>query len=310
MNPLSAIDWNDLKYFLAVARAGTIRGGGAIIQANHATVSRRITALETMVHSRLFDRSKGGLVLTQSGEELLPFAVQIEEQIAAASRVITGRDVSPSGAIYVSIPPFLSLSSIIEDIAEFGVTHEAIEIRLHISNSFVSLERREADITLRYVTEVVEDVVGRKLAACTSAAYCTPSYASRIKNNGGEGLHMVGWDEQEGAKSAPWLKNTDYPKAQLRHRVMEGVPQVELAAAGAGLTYIPCFIGDRDARLVRAPFQSPRPDRNLWLLLHGDLRKTARIRLFVDFIAEKVSRRRAEFEVTEFGSPAGDDTAP
>ncbi len=292
---LAAFDWDDLRFFLAVARTGTLRGGAESIQANHATVSRRLAALEDAVEARLFDRTKGGLRLTQLGEELLPHALRVEEEVAAASRVVAGRDTRPAGPIYVSIPPFMALSSIFDDFAEFSRQFEDIDIHLQVSNAFADLERREADVSIRYAYEVTEDVVGRRLVRCSKAVYCSADYAEKIKNNGGDGLTWVGWNEAEGETTAPWVVKSLFPNARLRHRINEGVPQVTLAAAGAGLTYLPCFIGDRYPGLVRVPDQNPIPDRSLWLLLHSDLRKTARIRMFVDFLAHRIKSRKDEF---------------
>jgi DNA-binding transcriptional LysR family regulator len=297
---LSAFDWGDMKYFLAVVRAGTIRGAADAMGANHATVSRRLTALETAVDARLFDRARSGLTLTQLGEDFLPHAVRIEEEIAAASRGVTGRDTRPAGPIRLTIPPFMAVSSIIADLAEFSARFEEIDIHLEVTNTIASLERREADVSIRYAYEVTDDVVGRRLVRCSKAVYCSPDYAKKIRNNQGAGLAWIGWTEEPGNATAPWVKKSAYPNARIRHRVNEGVPQLTLAVAGVGLAILPCFVGDLQAGVVRAPFQKPEPDRSIWLLLHRDLRRTARIRIFVDFLAERITRRRAEFigEVT------------
>lgn len=292
----SGFDWDDLKFFVAAARAGTVRGAAEILQANHATVSRRLSSLEGALGARLFDRSREGLKLTQLGEDMLPVAKTVEEGMAAASRVVAGRDTRPTGTIFVSIPHFLLSSSIADDFAAFGNAYEEIELQFDVSDNLANLERREADVSIRYAHEVTEDVVGRILAHCTKAAYCTPEYAAKVENNGGRGLQWIGWNEEDDAKTAAWVKSTAYPNATLRHRVMEGNAHLALAKAGVGLTFIPCFVGDAYQGLVRAPFQTPVADRKLWLLLHRDLRETARVRLFIDFLAERITARRAEFD--------------
>jgi len=292
---LSGFDWDDIKYFLAVAQEGSLRAGAEALQANHATVSRRLAGLETAVDARLFDRTKSGLILTQLGEELLPHAIRVEEELATASRVVAGRDTRPAGPIYVSIPPFMAISSIADDFVEFSRQYEDIDIHLQVTNTFADFDRREADVSLRYADEVTQDVVGRRLVRCSKAVYCATDYAKQIKDNGGDGLTWIGWNEPEGDTTAPWVKKSPYPKAKIRHRIFEGVPQTTLAAAGAGLTMLPCFVGDRFPGIVRAPFQKLVADRSLWLLLHSDLRKTARIRLFVDFLADRIKARADEF---------------
>ncbi|MDV7338537.1 LysR family transcriptional regulator [Terasakiella sp. A23] len=291
-------DWDDLKYFLAVARVGTLRGGAESINANHATLSRRLNMLEENMGARLFDRTQSGLVLTQTGEELLPHAQRVEEEINAASRTVIGRDLDPKGPIYFSMPPFMAMSFLAEELADFSSLYKDIDLHIEVTNTIVDLARREADVSLRVVSEVHDDVVGRKLSGYSKAAYCSPDYAEQMQDNGGEGLHWIGWMEPEGDTTAPWIKESAYPKAKLRHRIHEGVPQITLATAGVGLTQIPCFMGDRVSGLVRAPFQKPVVDqRNIWLLLHRDLRKTARVRLFVDFLAERIHKRKHELLV-------------
>ena len=292
---VSSFDWDDLRFFLAVSRSRSIRSAAEFMNANHATVSRRLTALEEAVEARLFDRAKSGLRLTQIGEELLPIARRVEEEVASASRMIVGRDTRPTGSVHVSLPPFLAFSSLAADFAEFGRQFEDIDIYLHFSNTYADLGRREADVSIRYAHEVMDDLVGRKLVACSKAIYCSPDYADRINDDGGVGQFWIGWDEPEGDFAATWIKKSPFPNAKLRHRANEGAPQIALAVAGAGLTTIPCFVGDRTPGLVRAPFQKPVMDRYLWLLLHNDLRKTARIRAFVDFLAGRIKERSAEF---------------
>ncbi|MTI17097.1 LysR family transcriptional regulator [Rhodobacteraceae bacterium RKSG542] len=297
MHESYSLNWDDLKYFLAVARSGTIRGGASNIRVNHTTLARRIEVLEERVGSRLFDRSKAGLVLTQLGEDLLPYAQKVEEEMHAASRVIVGRDAEPRGTIYVSMPHGLAMTSIMDDLSAFSHQYPEIELNLTFSNSIADLTRREADVSLRVSSEVTQDVVGRKLVQMSQAAYCSRRYAEQITDNEGEGLQFIGWHEAEEAVTAPWLQSSFYPKATLRHRVSELVPLITLAASGLGMAYLACNLGDRHPDLIRAPFQKPLPYRSLWLLLHRDLRNTARVRLFVDFLATRISARKNEFWV-------------
>lgn len=292
-----SFNWDDLKYFLAVARTGTLRGGADSIEVNHTTLARRLTIMEERVGSRLFDRSKAGLVLTQLGEDLMPHAERVEEEMSAASRVIVGRDAQPSGTVYVTMPHGLAMTSIMDDLAAFADLYPDIALNMTFTNDVADLTRREADVSLRVAYEVTDDVVGRKLVQMSQAAYCTKDYAQRVTDNGGDGLHLIGWHEPEEATTARWVQESYYPKARLKHRVSELVPLITLAASGLGMAYLACNLGDRHPSLIRAPFQKPLPYRSLWLLLHRDLRNTARVRLFVDFLSAQIAKRRNEFWV-------------
>ncbi|WP_299667817.1 LysR family transcriptional regulator [uncultured Ruegeria sp.] len=292
------LNWDDLKYFLAIARTGTLRGAADSIQMNHTTLTRRVSVMEERVGSRLFDRSQSGLALTQLGEDLMPYAERVEQEMSAASRVIVGRDAQPSGAVYVTLPHGLAMTSLMDDFAAFADLYPDIILNMNFTNDIRDLMRREADVSLRVADEVTDDVVGRKLVQMSQAAYCTRDYAERISDNGGEGLHLIGWHEPEDATTAKWVTDSYYPKATLKHRVSELVPLITLAASGLGMAYLACNLGDRHPDLIRAPFQKPMPYRAIWLLLHRDLRNTARVRLFVDFLAERVRSRRNEFWVS------------
>ena len=292
----SDIHWDDLKFFLEAARNGTVRGAAAALRTNHATVSRRLTSLEASLGARLFDRSRDGLKLTQLGEDLQPFAVNIAEEISAASRAIAGHDEKPTGLICISVPPFMFHTSIGDDLAAFAAEYTNIDLHFDVSNSFADLHRREADISIRYAHSVTDNAVGRVLANCTRAAYCSPKYAEGMLDNQGNGLNWIGWNEPEAETTADWTQKTDYPKATLLYRVNDAIPQMVFAKAGAGLAFVPCFVGDWQEGLVRAPFQNPIQDRKLWVLMHRDMRKAARVRLFVDFLVGRIEPRRSEFE--------------
>ena len=188
-----ALNWDDLKIFLAVARTGTLRGGADSIQANHTTLTRRLTLMEEGIGSRLFDRSKQGLVLTQLGEDLLPHAERVEEEMTAAARVIVGRDAAPTGTVYVTLPHGLAMTSIMDDLSAFAEEYPDITLNLTFTNDVADLTRREADVSLRVAFEVSDDVVGRRLVQMSQAAYCTPDYAKRVQDNAGEGLTLIGW---------------------------------------------------------------------------------------------------------------------
>lgn len=292
---IQRLNWENIKIFLAIARGGSLRRAAEELRINHATMARHLNTLEDQVGARLFDRTKTGLNLTTIGEELLPFAQNIEAEIAAASRLVTGRDHRHEGVVYFSLPPSLVLSPISQYLADFAREYPQIEVVLHLSNAFAKLHKREADISLRYAQEVTDDLVGRRLVRCNKAVYCTPQYAEKMLDNQGDGLHWIGWAEEVGAQHVPWTLKSAFPKATLKYRANEVAPQLTLASSGLGLTMLPCFIADQYPGLIRAPYSAPLPDRSIWLLLHNDLRGTGRIRAFVDYLADRILADKATF---------------
>jgi len=287
----SSINWDDLRVFLAVAREGSLRGAARALAVNHATVTRRLGTLESGLNTRLFDRLPEGFKPTQAGEDLLGTAERMEDEMAAAERQVAGRDADPAGLLRLSLPPALMQSFLAPELVAFTEAYPKIDIAIDCTDSFLDLTRREADVSIRMTHEVTDDVVGRRLIRYAKAIYAAPSYLKARKK---KDWRWIGWDEEE--KSPGWVKQTPFPDCPVRHRLFGHLPQREAAKAGLGLTMLPCFVGDMEPGLARVPRSAPTMDRSLWILLHGDLRKTARVRALVDFMAEAILKHRPLLE--------------
>jgi DNA-binding transcriptional LysR family regulator len=297
MDRYSSTDWDDLQVFLAVARAGSLRGAARSLGMNHATVTRRLKALEGALGTTLFDRTPDALVLTQPGEAMLGPAERIEGEVLAAERAIAGRDADPEGVLRVSMPWAVMHGFLAEAVARFTRRYPAIELDIELTDAFSDLSRREADVSIRMAHEVTDNVVGRRLMRYATCVYAAPKVAralGRPASDASRGVAWIGWGG-EGPKPS-WTRDTPFPALPARHRMATHALQLEAAKAGLGLTLLPCFLGDREPGLVRAPSAKPVPDRSLWLLLHEDLRKAARVRVFVDFMAEAIGEARPLLE--------------
>jgi len=287
--PTRDLKWDAVRVFLNIARSGSLRGAAERESVNHATVARALGALERDLGARLFERSRLGLQLTQAGEELIQSAEKMEQEARSIQRRISGRDERPSGRVTVSVPPLLAYCFLAEHFARFSALYPEIDLDVKITNAFADLLLRETDVSIRIAYDVDDDVVGRRLIQYKRAVYGSHQYfQDRPDLTAGDGREAswIGWSD-DGATPA-WVKESDFPKAQVKHIMPEAVLHIEAAANHMGITYLPCFIGDSDPRLARAPGTQPADDRSLWLLLHGDLRKTARVRAFVDFMAEAI----------------------
>ena len=147
------IDWDDVRYFLAVAHGGSVRAGAEQLGVNHSTVLRRISQLEERLGARMFDKLPSGYRLTDAGEEVLEFA----EQMAAASNQletrVLGRDQGVRGLLRVTMTPMLATHLLMPDLAEFARLHPEIEVEILSRDEPVNLTNREADVALRVVHE-------------------------------------------------------------------------------------------------------------------------------------------------------------
>lgn len=275
-------DWDDLRLFLAVARAGSLSGAARVLGVTHSTVFRRIGAFEQRLGVRLFDRLPGGYVLTAAGEEMRDSVLRIEEEIAALALKVTGQDQRPSGMIRITATDMLAVGVLPRHIAAFRAGWPGIEIEMIVSDTVLDLTRREADVAIRVGDPVQETLVGRRVGRLAFAVYA------------GGGLRAKGLDDPE---QSDWVGygSAHGPLSRGLGRWWPGMRQVyrtnsinaahAAARAGIGLAALPCAIADRDPELVRAARLPEDFGLDLWLLIHEDLRNTARIRMFMDFIA-------------------------
>ena len=287
------LDWDTLRIFLAAHRAGSLRAASADLQNGHATVRRAIERLENTLETRVFERSGTGLRLTSAGELLLNHAEQIERQTLDLERQLYGQDNVPRGRITVSIPPSFAGAFFAPILADFAQNYPEIDVDVVATNEISDLERHEADISVRAAHSVEDDVVGRRLVDYTAAAFAAPSYLARVgtpQAGDGANAEWLGWGDD-----GSWIKTTPFPKARQRHALFEVFMQIEAAANGLGMIWIPTFLGDADDRIMRVPDAPAQPDRSLWLLLHSDLRDTARVRAFVDHFADYIANHRSQF---------------
>ncbi len=287
-------DWDSYRIFLACYRNGSLRGGAKALGVNHATVARALSALEATLGAKVFHRSVGGLRLSDTGRVLIKYAEEIEQQTQHIQRRLAGLDAQPSGLLRVSVPPALAQSLLAPELADFADLYPNIDVEILATNRVSNLLRSEADVSLRVARKVTDDVVGRRLLRYVTGAFASPAYLERVgplQVGDGSGAVWIGWDQD-----ADWRQRTPFPKAAVRHRLPDIHAQLEAAKTGLGMAWVPCFLGDRAEGLLRVPGAQPVPDFSIWLLLHPDLRQSARVRAFVDFFAERILSQAERFE--------------
>jgi DNA-binding transcriptional LysR family regulator len=281
-------DWDDLRLFLAVARSGTLSGAARVLGVNHSTVFRRIGAFEAALGVRLFERQPNGYLLTPAGEEMQAGALRVEEEIAGLSRKVTGQDLRLSGTVRITTIDMLAYGLLPRHLADFRKLYPGIEIELVVGNAALNLSRREADVALRVGNEPPESLVGRRVGQLVFAVYGSADYCGRYTERDLAQHDWIGFDAEHAAlvrRFASFL-----PDVTPALRANSVAAAVAAAKAGLGLAPLPCGIADLEPDLVRV---APLPDDfalDLWLLTHEDLRRTARIRAFLDFLAEALAK--------------------
>lgn len=278
-------DWNDLRLFLAVARAGTLSGAAREIGVNHSTVFRRIGAFEETLGVRLFDRLPNGYALTAAGEAMQTSALRVEAEIAALDRRVTGQDLRLSGVVRITTVDMLAQGLLPRHLLAFRRAYPGIEIELTLGNATLNLTRREADVALRVGNQPPESLVGRRVGRLAFAVYGAEADGAT------EPLAEKPWIGFD-AEHAPLVRAFAgfLPGVRPAFRVNSVAAAIAAARAGIGLATLPCGIADLDPGLTRV---APLPESftlDLWLLTHEDLRRTARIRAFLDFMAEALAQ--------------------
>ncbi|MBB3929598.1 molybdate transport repressor ModE-like protein [Kaistia hirudinis] len=285
-------DWDDLRVFCALARHGSLSATARALSVNHATIARRVAALEKTMGEKLVERRADGYVLTDNGRRVLEIATTMETAASALAGGLEGN--APAGLVRVAATPSLAQCFLIRRLGGFAAAHPRIDIEISTAMRSVSLDRHEADIALRLAQPLDGDLLARTLFAIGSAFYGTANWARRIA--GGEPPVFVGFDEANAhLPEAVWL-GRQFPRARLSMRTGSQISQAEAACSGCGIALLPHFLGRTATGLVRCDLGLTPPSRTLCLVVRRSDRRTPAIQLVADFLSACFSEERSLFE--------------
>jgi len=288
------IDWNDLRYFLAIARGGTLARASRLLGINATTVGRRLAALEEQVQARLFDRTPDGYALTPSGRDLLPRAERMESEAIALDRDVIGADQRASGSVRLTATEMLATRYIMPHLPRFHALHPGITLELECTTRVVSLARREADIALRLSRPREDNVVGRRLASVPLSLYAAASYLEHRGVPTDPDISLAGHtailfaDSRSFATENEWIApRLDGARVVLRSDSVSSIYSATLA--GLGIALLPRAVAGHEPALVHIPTVTSPSPRVIWQAVHADLQRSARVRAVLDFLAEIVA---------------------
>ena len=277
--------WDDLRHFLAVARRGTLTAAAEELGLNASTLHRRLGTLEDELGAALFEKGPRGYRLSAVGEALLPRAEEVEEAVYAAGRAVVGHDQQVSGDVRITLPMDL-LPAVGPHLFAFRAVCSRVRPIVLADSAVLDLGRK-ADVALRPTPQPPESVVGRRL---TEIVWCR--YApSRTRGDALAWLHYLGLDHV--APIASIRKTFGGHEPLLLVEQVAAMHVLLRATEAQGL--LPCFLGDPDPQLRRVgePLEATT---TLWLLIHADLRRTARVRALVDFLVPLMLADRPLYE--------------
>lgn len=289
---ISAANWAQLAYLLAVARAGSLRSAAEAMGTTHLKVNRQLHALEAAFGTDLIRRGRGGVTLTDAGQQLLPAAEEAELNFLQARRSLQGLDKQESGDLRFSLSGPLASDLMAPILAKFSALYPGINLIVHVSTMLEDPALIATDVSLRLVYEVNEDAVVRKLFPLALGTYAHKNYIRDVLPKAGalgEGLTWIGTPRGQPLDS---LRDTPFPNAEVRHNLLDPVLHRELAAAGLGMTRLAAFMAAGRPDLQIVPGTTLQDGPPLTIIVHPDLRKTVRVRRFVDFLVKELQDRR------------------
>lgn len=304
---MPTLEWDKLRYALAIGAAGSLAGAARSLGVNHTTVLRQLDALEAHLGSRLFDRQRSGYQPTEAGLALLQQARHMADRAAEIERQVLGHDRELGGALRVTTAFVVMDHLLPQPLADFARAYPGIEVEV-VENAFLvdlasrhadtdqGWARREADVALRLSGHVADYLVGRQLGITQCRVYAL---------RGAPGLPQGMTPIDVLTRDAPWVAferdgssrvydlwlRQHLARSDVRVRVDIFNAKAAMLRTGIGVGVLPTFMQAKHPELVAVSEPIPELALPVWMLTHPDLRQTARVRAFMQFVGDAVMQR-------------------
>jgi DNA-binding transcriptional LysR family regulator len=280
-------DWENLRFFVAVAQSGSLSAAARQLKVDHATVSRRLAALEAELQVRLVDRLPRSSQLTAAGQQVFERAKQMETEAFSIERLAQAERLPLRGKVTLSLPPVLATNFFVQHLGAFTRQHPDIQLAVASQSHSVSLGRREADIAVRLFRPDEPGNVTRKLGTMPFALYASRDYAQAAVPTQWE---IIAYDATlSEMPHDKWLRAVAGARA-IVCELSDITTHHAAVRMGIGVAGLPVFIGDNDPTLDRLPFDGEPFYREIWLVVHADLRHSPLIRTVMDFVSDAVGK--------------------
>ena len=283
------IDWDDVRYFLAVARDGSVRAASERLGVNHSTVLRRIAQLEERLGAKMFEKLPSGYRLTAAGEEVLEFAEEMEASSHRMETRVFGRDQNIRGLLRVTLSAPLANHLLMPDFVSFARLYPEIEMEILTISGTLNLTNREADVAVRVVYErssLPLNLHGTKGPELFGGVYMSRDLLAAWRAGGPDPIRWIVISEHG---IPEWAREGEVRTTEVPFRTTDSEALLVAVRQGLGITALPCFIGDADPLLVRVPGSPLHKHGTLWLLTQAESHKTKRVRLFMDLIGARLA---------------------
>lgn len=281
------LDWDDVRVFLELARAGSLSAAARTLRISHATVGRRIAALEATLGRALVERRPDGYALTPEGEAVRALAEGMDAHALAILRR-GGWEVGLTGTVRLTMTQALADRFLVPRLGPLRARHPGLDLEVAADNRALSLARREADLAIRLARPQRGELVARRLATMAYGLYAVPGAADAF----------IVYDETLAElPEAVWLAgHTKGRRIAFRSNSVQA--QMAAAKAGFGTALLPCWLAAAEPDLHPVPAAEPPPPREAWLVLHRDLKDVPRVRAVADHLVALFDAERALFSGT------------
>jgi DNA-binding transcriptional LysR family regulator len=304
---MRSLDWDDLRFFLAVATAGSLSAAARDLRVNTTTVLRRIANLEEALSSRLFDRLRSGYTLTPDGARLMESLAPVDQKLSSLQRDFQSDSDGSKGLVKLAAEELVLQAVLVNGLADFTAAHPEIELSL-LSDSHLSgggghrqlNPMRDVDVAVRTARPTQGDMLVRKIGDLAYGLYAAPELAKKHTSGGHISspaeLHdtpIVGFAPDDPPHGPVWFLSRIEKTAQVTARSSSAASRMEMAAQGLGIAALPCIMADGNKALRRLAGPELVGAMELWLMARRDLAQLVHVRLVMDFVISQCQSQRA-----------------
>lgn len=287
-NETKGPDWDDLRIFLQVARSGNLSRAAAVLRVDHSTVSRRIAHLEYSLGSRLIERKKEGLTLTELGRDIIDKLEAMEHQVVAVRERVAGNAAGEAAPVRISTYEGISSLYLAERLMRMRERHPSIRLEIVTSLQSVNVSRREADVFISFyepegrgLEKVLGGTMGVRLFAARSYLErrgAPTSYEDLRHHDFVTYIH-----DHKPLDTVRWLDEVTLDRREVFNSTSM-ISQMAAAVGGMGLVFLPIFAARAEPRLVPVLADEVKVQRELWISTHQDLRYIPRVKAVISFL--------------------------
>lgn len=278
------LQWDDVRYFLELAREGSLSGAARKLGVEHSTVARRVEALEQALGIRLFDRLPKGWSLTAEGETLVEQAMRLDHEAQTFSRIALGVS-SLKGTVRVSAPPVMAGHFLVPRLAGMRPRWQNIDLEVIGESHDANLARGEADLAIRMSRPTATGLVARCIGDMGYGLYAAHGYANRPEGE----WEFLGYDDSLiQVPQQQWL-NKVAGERRFIFRSNDLSALLNAARAGLGIAVLPHFLAAEDTGLTLVSEPACLIKRQIWLVMHPDVKRSPRVRLVADLLTDVVA---------------------